>query len=230
MDRIPEPELMDELLQARAYAAADFSRPDQALVDAALERFGAAGLGPRLVDLGCGPGNITFRLAAACPAAAVLGLDGAGAMLAIAEGRRRADPQRWRQVAFRLARLPLDWLEEAVFAPPFAPPFSAVVSNSLLHHLHDPGLLWRSVRQLAAPGAAVMVRDLRRPASPGALAALVEHHAAAAPAILRRDFSLSLRAAFSPEEVEAQLQAGGLGCLTVRELEDRYLEVAGQLD
>jgi hypothetical protein len=25
MDRIPEPELMDELLQARAYAAADFS-------------------------------------------------------------------------------------------------------------------------------------------------------------------------------------------------------------
>ncbi|MEI6616232.1 MAG: methyltransferase domain-containing protein, partial [Cyanobium sp. ELA507] len=117
MDRIPEPELMDELLQARAYAAADFSRPDQALVDAALERFGAAGLGPRLVDLGCGPGNITFRLAAACPAAAVLGLDGAGAMLAIAEGLRRADPQRWRQVAFRLARLPLDWLEEAVFAP-----------------------------------------------------------------------------------------------------------------
>ncbi len=32
MDRIPEPELMDEVEQARAYAAADFSEPHQAFV------------------------------------------------------------------------------------------------------------------------------------------------------------------------------------------------------
>ena len=230
MDRIPEPELMDDAVQAAAYAAADFARSDQALVEAALQRFGQQGLGTRLLDLGCGPGNITFRLAAACPMASVLGLDGAGAMLAIALQRQAADPGRWGRLAFRQATLPLPAGPPAGWEPAFAPPFSAVISNSLLHHLHDPGVLWRSVRQLAAPGAAVIVRDLRRPAAAGELEALVALHAATAPAVLRRDFALSLRAAFRVGEVEEQLRREGLGGLAVRELDDRYLEVAGRLD
>jgi SAM-dependent methyltransferase len=230
MDRIPEPELMDDPQQAAAYAAGDFARSDQALVEAALDRFSREGLGTRLLDLGCGPGNISFRLAAACPAAMVLGLDGAGAMLAIARQRQAADPGRWGRLAFRLALLPLPDGPPTGWEQPFAPPFSAVISNSLLHHLHDPGALWRSLRQLAAPGAAVMVRDLRRPASAGELEALVALHAATAPAVLRRDFSLSLRAAFRTAEVGEQLRHEGLGGLAVRELDDRYLEVAGRLD
>jgi SAM-dependent methyltransferase len=230
MDRIPEPELMDDPVQAAAYAAADFAASDQALVEAALQHFSQEGLGWRLLDLGCGPGNISFRLAAACPEATVLGLDGAGAMLAIAWQRQAADPGRWGRLAFRLATLPLPGGSAAGWEQPFAPPFSAVISNSLLHHLHDPGVLWHSLRQLAAPGAAVMVRDLRRPATAGELEALVALHAATAPAVLRRDFALSLRAAFRVGEVEEQLRREGLGGLAVRELDDRYLEVAGRLD
>ena len=230
MDRIPEPELMDDPQQAAAYAAADFAASDQALVEVVLQRFSQAGLGTRLLDLGCGPGNISFRLAAACPAATVLGLDGAGAMLAIARQRQAADPGRWGRLAFRLAILPLPDGPPTGWEQPFAPPFSAVISNSLLHHLHDPGALWRSLRQLAAPGAAVMVRDLRRPASAGELEALVALHAATAPAVLRRDYTLSLRAAFRADEVRTQLQTAGLSELTVRDVGDRYLEVVGRLD
>jgi len=230
MDRIPEPELMDDPQQAAAYDAGDFARSDQALVEAALDRFSREGLGTRLLDLGCGPGNISFRLAAACPAAMVLGLDGAGAMLAIARQRQAADPGRWGRLAFRLAILPLPEGPPTGWEQPFAPPFSAVISNSLLHHLHDPGVLWRSLRQLGAPGAAVMVRDLRRPASAGELEALVALHASTAPAVLRRDYTLSLRAAFRADEVRTQLQTAGLPELTVRDVGDRYLEVVGRLD
>jgi trans-aconitate methyltransferase len=43
----------------------------------------------RIADLGCGPGNITFRLAEHCPDASILGIDGAAAMLAIAEQRNQ---------------------------------------------------------------------------------------------------------------------------------------------
>jgi SAM-dependent methyltransferase len=160
----------------------------------------------------------------------VLGLDGAGAMLAIARQRQAADPGRWGRLAFRLAILPLPDGPPTGWEQPFAPPFSAVISNSLLHHLHDPGALWRSLRQLAAPGAAVMVRDLRRPASAGELEALVALHAATAPAVLRRDYTLSLRAAFRADEVRTQLQTAGLSELTVRDVGDRYLEVVGRLD
>jgi trans-aconitate methyltransferase len=87
MQRSVEPELMDEPLQVLAYAQADFKATDQALVERLVEIFGESlgdGPGPRLVDLGCGPGNISFRLAERFPRASVLGLDGAAAMLEVA--------------------------------------------------------------------------------------------------------------------------------------------------
>jgi len=40
-----------------------------------------------------------------------------------------------------------------------------VNSNSLLHHLVDPMVLWRTIRLLAAKRAAIFVMDLARPAS-----------------------------------------------------------------
>ena len=234
MQRLPEPELMDDALQARAYAAADFSATDQALVDTVLERLAAVPLlapGPpeRMVDLGCGPGNISFRLAQACPTATVLGLDGAEAMIGLADQRLQNDPGRWTGLQFQRACLPLAPGAIANLTGAWLPPFTTLVSNSLLHHLHDPQVLWRSLRQLGAPKALVVVRDLRRPRDQEALEALVECHAAGAPAVLRRDFALSLRAAFRADEVSEQLQTAGLQQLTVRELGDRHLEVVGRL-
>ena len=222
MERICEPELMDEPLQAEAYAAADFSSGDRAVLERieALPAFRGSGDGEGLsvVDLGCGPGNITFLVARRWPGARVLGIDGSAAMLAIAEQRRLADPVAHRQVRFQRLVLP---------SPQLAGPCSAVVSNSLLHHLHDPGVFWRAVKQLTGPGTSLYVRDLRRPATAADLEALVARHVGAAPAVLRRDYAHSLRAAFSTAEVSAQLEAAGLGGLEVRELDDRYLEIQG---
>ena len=222
MERICEPELMDEPLQAEAYAAADFSSGDLAVLERieALPAFRGSGDGEGLsvVDLGCGPGNITFLVARRWPGARVLGIDGSAAMLAIAEQRRLADPVAHRQVRFQRLVLP---------SPQLAGPCSAVVSNSLLHHLHDPGVFWRAVKQLTGPGTSLYVRDLRRPATAADLEALVARHVGAAPAVLRRDYAHSLRAAFSTAEVRAQLEAAGLGGLEVRELDDRYLEIQG---
>ena len=229
MERIREPELMDDPLQARVYVEANFDASDAALFQRILDLAGPGGLGSRVVDLGCGPGNISFRLAAALLQACVLGVDGAAAMLELAEQRRCSDPVRWSQLHFQRACLPLAPGALESLPVPFAPPYSSIVSNSLLHHLHDPAVLWRSVSQLAAPGALVVVRDLRRPPDPQTLAALVERHAATAHPLLRRDFANSLAAAFRPEEVEAQLLAARLTRLSVSPQEDRYLEVSGRL-
>ena len=70
--------------------------------------------------------------------------------------------------------------------------YDVIISNSLLHHLHDPAVLWTTLRQVGRPGAAVLVMDLLRPDSPARLAALVETYACDAPEILRRDFANSL--------------------------------------
>ena len=43
--------------------------------------------------------------------------------------------------------------------------YDLLLSNSLLHHLHDPQVLWRSLPVLGRPGAIVLIMDLMRPAS-----------------------------------------------------------------
>ena len=224
MDRICEPELMDDQAQALAYAGADFSAGDQAVV----ERFASLAtpqLGDALLDLGCGPGNISFRLAETFPQVRVLGVDGAAAMLQIATARLQAAPGQWPALAFAQAVLGPTGL---VPCPPGL--FKGLISNSLLHHLHEPQPLWDALPRLAAPGAAVLVRDLRRPASPEAVHDLLQRHLAAAPPVLQRDYVASLHAAFTVDEVRQQLAVAGLADqLQVAELDDRYLEVWGFL-
>jgi SAM-dependent methyltransferase len=146
-------------------------------------------------------------------------------MLARAEAelRRRSaqHPALAQRLRFRLSRLP---------DPALPGGFSAVVSNSLLHHLPDPAVLWAALPQLGAPGARIYVKDLRRPADAQAAQALLRRHAAEAPAVLQRDYLASLHAAFTPAEVEGQLRAAGLlAQLQVAPLDDRYLEVWGRL-
>ncbi len=222
MERICEPELMEDVLQAEAYAAADFSSGDRAVLARIEALLGPQGEGQgdalSVVDLGCGPGNITFLLARRWPGASVLGIDGSAAMLAIAERRRLTDPAAYGQVRFCRLVLP---------SPQLAGHCSAVVSNSLLHHLHDPGVFWEAVKQLSGPDTSLYVRDLRRPASDAELEALVARHAGSAPEVLRRDYRHSLRAAFTGAEVMGQLKDAGLDDLQVLEVDDRYLEIQG---
>jgi hypothetical protein len=115
-----------------------------------------------------------------------------------------------------------------------------VVSNSLLHHLHNPMVLWQAVAQLAALEATIHIKDLRRPSSAEEADALTDRHAAGAPAVLRRDFRASLAAAFTADEVRAQLveatrlwRLAGVtetdgSAFRVDEVDDRYLEIHGR--
>lgn len=227
MKRVPEPELMNAGDQVLAYATADFDATDQAMVERlALCCGGDPGL--RLLDLGCGPGNISFRLARRWPLAQVIGLDGAPRMLAVARERLAALPELHGRLHFAEALLPLP--QPLPAGSPLVAGFSAVVSNSLLHHLHDPAVLWQATSTLAAPGAFVYLQDLRRPASAAAVEGLLEARMQGAPEVLRRDYRASLHAAFTVEEVVEQLQHAGLADqLQVQPLEDRYLEVWGVL-
>lgn len=216
MERVPERELMDDPAQAQAYAAADFSEPHSAFVRYFRERF-PAHVPTRVLDLGCGPADVTLRFLAAFPGCRALAVDGSAPMLALARAAvDRAGVSA--RVDWRQARLPA--------ALPGG--FDTVLSNSLLHHLADPLVLWRQVRAAAAPGAAVLVMDLRRPATRAQAQALVDTSAANAPDILRRDFLQSLCAAYTSSEIAAQLRQAGLR-LALEEIGDRHVLVYGAL-
>lgn len=218
MDRIPEPELMDDPAQALAYARADFEQPHNQFIAqfrAAFPDWPGSGF---VLDLGCGPGDICRRFAQAFPDVHIHGVDGAEAMLAIGRDDLRAAGLDHR-VQLHAGYLPGATLPRERY--------DAIVSNSLLHHLNDPQVLWQAILHHAAPGAPVFVMDLRRPDSRACASELVELYAAGEPEVLRADFYNSLLAAYRADEVEAQLRATCIDWLRVQTIGDRHLIVHG---
>jgi len=220
VDRIPEPELMDDFEQARAYAGADFEEPNRLFVELFRSQFPDwAGEGA-ILDLGCGPGDIVLRLARQYPACDVTGLDGSAAMLEFA-GRALAGSELRARVRFVRGLLPGAQLPR--------PRYQAITSNSLLHHLHDPDVLWAAVREFAGADAPILVMDLMRPPSRERAEEIVEAYAGGEPPVLRTDFYNSLLAAFEPAEVEDQIARAGLGNMHVEAVSDRHLAVWGRM-
>jgi ubiquinone/menaquinone biosynthesis C-methylase UbiE len=219
MERIAEPELMDEAAQARAYAEADFSAPHDRFIALFREQF--PGLEPQgcVLDLGCGPGDVTRRFAHAFPACNLHGVDAAAAMLRLAEEQQRGSDLESR-IRYIHGYLPSAELPQARYA--------TLICNSLLHHLADPMVLWHSVLRHSAPGAAIFVMDLMRPDSRATAEAMVAQYAAGEPEVLRRDFFHSLLAAYTVDEVRVQLRAAGLD-LAVTTVSDRHFIVSGYL-
>jgi hypothetical protein len=70
---------------------------------------------------------------------------------------------------------------------------------------------------------------LLRPESPEAAQAIVDQYATGAPSILRRDFYHSLLAAFTEDEVAAQLAELNLSRLLIDVPDDRHWVVGGRL-
>ena len=220
MQRIPEPELMDDHEQAQAYAAADFEAANASFVEQLEALYDGVALAGRVLDLGCGPADICIRLASRHPALDIHALDGSEAMLACARERLNRKPALAGRIQLLHERLPVRMLP--------ATSYDLIISNSLLHHLHDPAVLWDTVRRFSHPGTRLLVMDLFRPDSPQLARETVERYSASEPQVLKTDFYNSLLAAFTPAEVSAQLTTAGLAALTVRTISDRHLLVSGQ--
>lgn len=219
MDRIPETELMDDPAHALAYARADFEQPHTQFIEQFRARFTDWSGNGYVLDLGCGPGDICRRFAQAFPGVQIHGVDAAVAMLQIGrEDLREAGLAR--RVELFKGYLPGAMLPREQY--------DAVISNSLLHHLHDPHALWQSVLRHAAPGAPVFIMDLRRPETREQALELVEHYAAGEPDLLRADFRNSLLAAYRIDEIDAQLHTAGIDWLHLQMLGDRHIVAYGK--
>jgi len=104
----------------------------------------------QVVDLGCGAGNVTARLAARWPRARILGIDSAASMLA----RAKADfpALEWREGD--IAR----WRAEA--------PVDLIFSNAALHWLDDHGALFPRLLAQCAKGGVLAVQMPLNPDAP----------------------------------------------------------------
>jgi len=151
MQRIPEPELMDDPVQAAAYAAADFSEPHGLFIEKFREVFPGTNVTGRVLDLGCGPADISIRFARAYPECHIDGVEGARAMLHEGEAavKRSGLQQRIKLIQGVIPDLELQQKK-----------YQVILSNSLLHHLHNPAVLWQCLSKLVTEDTLVFVMDL----------------------------------------------------------------------
>lgn len=97
----------------------------------------------RVVDLGCGPGNVTALLADRWPDAAVLGLDSSAEMIEAAQSRARTEGTGPGSLEFRRADL-RDWRSQE--------PVDVVVTNATLQWVPGHLNLLTDLLQQIVPG------------------------------------------------------------------------------
>ncbi len=219
MHRILEPELMNESEQAAAYAQANFSAAHNNIVQSFEHLYAAQITQGNILDLGCGCGDISFRLSQLFQQAMVIGVDGAAAMLQFAHKKRLDLPSaiqdRCKFLELCILSNELDKFQ-----------YQCIFSNSLLHHLHNPDDLWATINRLATSGTIIYICDLIRPQSTSQAKMLVDQYASSEPDVLQRDFYNSLLAAFSPEEIQQQLAENNLR-LSIELISDRHMIIHG---
>jgi ubiquinone/menaquinone biosynthesis C-methylase UbiE len=219
MPRQPEPELMDLPDEVAAYAHADFAEVNQAFVDRLLDLTGDF-QGARCVDLGTGPADIPVRLIQARSDWTVTAIDASPPMLGFA---RHTVGQAGLSASIEIVQA------NALNTGLSSRSYDVVFSNSILHHLNDTMRFWQEVQRLGKEGAMVFLRDLYRPQDEATAVAIIEQYAGNESQLLQDEYRRSLMAAYTPEELRAQLAAVGLAHLTVETITDRHMDVYGRL-
>lgn len=162
LPRVPEPEVMADSGEVEAYASAaaqkHLNRIDDTFVEHAVSLVHGREKGCAL-DIGTGPGQIVLKLARRLPEWKFVAVDHSPNMIRQADenlaSAAKSAPNLVRRVEFSVA-------DGNRLALPDAS-FDLVMSNSVLHHLAQPQRLLAEVARLAKPGAAILLRDLRRP-------------------------------------------------------------------
>src|SRR5512137_3116445 len=81
MKRVLEPELMEDESQVKAYAEADFEIPHNEFIQRLKSFLANPEFAGTALDLGCGPGDISYRFAKAFPLSKIHAVDGSKPML-----------------------------------------------------------------------------------------------------------------------------------------------------
>ena len=221
MQRVIEPELMNEEEQSQAYAQADFEDPNIHFVNLFKETFGQNFKG-HILDVGCGNADITLRFAKAYPDCLIDGIDGSDSMLNYGrKALKECSLNLQKRVRLIKGIVPDVQLPQVHY--------DAIISNSVLHHLHNPSLLWQFIKTYGVDGTKIFIGDLFRPSSPEKAMEIVELYAKDEPEILKRDFYNSLLAAFEITEIKEQLKLANIDSLSVEQISDRHVLISGFL-
>jgi ubiquinone/menaquinone biosynthesis C-methylase UbiE len=210
LPRVLEPEVMDTPEEARDYDSMDHAQVNRDFVTDFLTVWDERN---PILDVGTGTAQIPIELCRQSACASIVAIDLAEEMLKVGrENVRRAG----------LAdRVRLECIDAKGIPYPDGA-FAAVISNSIIHHIPEPGRVVAEMVRVLQSGGVLFVRDLLRPPDVAMLNRLVNLHAAGANDHQKRMFAESLHAALTHDEIRSLILPLGYPASSVQQTTDRH--------
>ena len=231
MERIPEPELMLEKQQVISYDEADFSEGEVNLINQInyylLRKNISLGEKDLIVDLGCGPGNISEKLANKWPNTEVIGIDGSKEMILRAEYNKSISNNQKKLKNLRYVCSDIKDIKSNNIL--FKKRISLLVSNSLIHHITNLEDFFNTIGSLSSNITVNFHKDLKRPLDEKSALELKVQCSKINNEILANDYYASLRASYTFKELKNFTLENNLSSLDVFEEGDNYLIVYGNV-
>ena len=231
MERIVEPELMEGEDQVISYAKADFSEGENKLINQInyylIKNNIIFNQQELIVDLGCGPGNISEKLSIKWPNATVVGIDGSKEMIKIAEFNKKKSSKLNRLKNLHYFCADIKELKASDIS--LEKNISLLVSNSLIHHITYLDDFFNCLKRLSSNVTINFHKDLKRPNDEKLALELKEKCAEKYNAILTNDYYASLKASYTSKELKNYIFKNKLFSLEVFEEGDQYLVIYGKV-
>ena len=231
MERIVEPELMEREDQVNSYAKADFSEGENNLISQINHYLIKNNIilndKDLIVDLGCGPGNISEKLSKKWPKSMVVGIDGSKEMIRIAKLNKENPSNRDRlknlhYICADIKKIQLSDISKKK-------KISLLVSNSLIHHITYLDDFYKCIDRLSSNLTVNFHKDLKRPNDEKLALELKEKCAEKNNDILTNDYYSSLKASYTAKELKNYIFENNLSSLEVFEEGDQYLIIYGKV-
>jgi 2-polyprenyl-3-methyl-5-hydroxy-6-metoxy-1,4-benzoquinol methylase len=203
---------MEQKEQAYAYANADFSDSNGLFLEKLFE-FCSITDETKILDVGCGDGEIPIEIYKKTKSKITV-LDGSSAMLD--EFSKKMSVNNVDDIKIIQRRYEDTHLSEKSF--------DILISNSVLHHVKSPKKFWEKSFNLVRQQGQIVLMDLFRPSSEHELLTILDKYGGNNPVLLN-DFENSLRAAYTPYEVECQLSSFPSISSSVKAISDRHFFV-----
>ena len=211
LPRILEPEPASPAHEANHYYSINLEQTNHRFVN---ELISAGPVGPRVIDLGCGPCGIAIELCTQKNDLEVLAIDLEVAMLEIA--KREID------IAGLLEEITLHHADASVMEDYESETVDTIISNSLFHHLAEPESCLAAAHRLVKPNGRVFIRDLFRPESESEIESLLKIHVDGESDATKQLFRQSFLAALTLDEIREISGGFGIPAEHVQMTSDRH--------
>jgi len=230
MERIPEPELMEKKEQVISYDEADFSEGEVNLIKQInhylLRKNISLNEKDLIVDLGCGPGNISEKLAIKWPNSEVVGIDGSKEMILRAEYNKKNSTNKKKLKNLRYICSDIKNTKSINIS--LKKKISLLVSNSLIHHITYLEDFFNTIKSLSN-NTVNFHKDLKRPQDQKSVLELKAQCSTKYNEILTNDYYASLKASYTYKELKNFILENDLSSLDVFEDGNKYLIVYGNV-